>query len=241
MHRKTLFASMGAIALTVALATTASAGENHHIRVTPSNFLSIFPGGDNRPVSSYMFVVGPHGQPLGHGSLELKTVDAAAKQQHLEYAQQGALLTSINQLGYSTYSHATSVNPSVVAAINMEIFQTGTSGYATLVYEPYLNGAVVPGRWQHWNAYNGMWWSTRDNILPGVPRHTPVQWSLIASGNPQARVISYGINQGTANPSTTSNVDALSIGLHGGDRWIYDFEPAGDGNDENGDENDNED
>jgi hypothetical protein len=40
----------------------------------------------------------------------------------------------------------------------------GTSGFSTLVFEPYQNtamGAVVPNAWQHWNVSSGLFWSTR--------------------------------------------------------------------------------
>jgi hypothetical protein len=216
--------------LTMSVATpvsTALAATHHYVTVRPENFLSIFPGGDNRPASSYQFVVGPGDPPLGEGSIQLQTVDNAGKQQHLEYAQYGTPIAAITEMGYSTYKHA---DPELVAvaAINMEV-NAPPAGYTTLVFEPYLNpqeGTIAPNTWQTWNGFTGNWWSTHP--IPGVmgPRGTPVPWSAIVAANPNATVISYGINQGTFNPLTTSNVDALKIGLVGGDQWTYDFEPA---------------
>jgi hypothetical protein len=225
----TLF--LPALLLSVAMPTTGSAAGLHYVAVTPSNFTTVFPGGDNKPISSYRFVDGPATAPLGRGSIELTTVDTAAKQQHLEYAQYGTRITTINWMGYSTYKHLDAMHPNPITdvAINMEIWQTGTTGYTTLVYEPYFNGVVIPNQWQHWDAFaggTGRWWSTHDSIVPLTPRHTPVLWSAIVAANPNAKVISYGINQGSGNPLTLSNADALYIGLTTWDFWVYDFEPS---------------
>ena len=69
----------------------------HTIKVTPKNFEAIFNRGDSRPVSSYAFVNGPAKPPLGKGSLQLSTVDAAGKQQHLETQQQGTPIGNIER------------------------------------------------------------------------------------------------------------------------------------------------
>ena len=79
--RKALF---GVLVAGLALVSTAVAlAAVHVITVTPSNFNAIFNRGENRPISSYRFVNGPAKPPLGRGSLELNTGDAAGKQQHL--------------------------------------------------------------------------------------------------------------------------------------------------------------
>lgn len=221
------------LAVAPTLATTAVAAGEHHVRVTQKNFLKIFPNGDNRQVSSYQFVVGPGEAPMGKGSLELQTVDTAGKQQHFEVQQTGTPIADVNEMSYSTYAH----QPVVVASINMEVLTDPPGGYTTLVYEPYLNpgaGAVVPGVWQSWDAFHGMWWST--HVIAGVPtRGVPVAWSVIVAANPHAVIIDYGINQGAFNASTTSNVDALSIGTNRGG-WTYNFEPTGGGGGEDGGE-----
>src|ERR1700737_5618200 len=127
--------------ISLAAPLSVAADQDHYITVRPESFLSIFPGGDNRAVSSYQFVVGPPGQPLGAGSLELTTVDVAGKQQHVEYAQFGAPISTINEMSYSTYKH---LDPKLVAvvSINLEIYTNPStnppSGSSTLVFEPYL-------------------------------------------------------------------------------------------------------
>jgi hypothetical protein len=234
------------VGLTLACAGVAFAA-THVIKVTPQNFMAIFPGGDNRPVSHYAFVKGPPTPPLGKGSLELTTEDAAGKQQHLEYQQQGSPISTVNEMSYWTYRHAESTAPSVqVVGLNMEVLgaNTGTtSGYATFVYEPVYNGGVIaPDTWQSWDAYRGgnaIWWSTRTISVGGVPvicspsdanplcvNKVYLPWNVIVAANPGATILSYGVNQGSGSPGLIDNTDALSIGT-GNDRWIYDFEPCG--------------
>jgi hypothetical protein len=218
--------------------STVLAAEDHYVVVTPDNLKTVFPGGETQTVlngqtiSSHRFVEGPGDPPLGEGSLELTTITYDGKQQYLEYAQYQAPISTINEMGYSTYKHPDPASVGVVVSINMEIqtdpFLTNATGYSTLVFEPYRNpqqGPVIPDTWQTWNAYLGNWWSTRP--IPCAPtRSTTVSWSVIVNCNPRAFVLSYGINQGRGNASTTSNVDALKIGLANGNRWTYDFEPG---------------
>jgi hypothetical protein len=240
-----LLAGLALMCAGVALAAT------HATKVTPKNFEAIFNRGDNRPVSNYAFVRGPGKPPLGKGSLQLTTVDAAGKQQHLETQQQGAPIADVDQMSYWTYRHAESTAPPVqVVGLNMEVLgaNTGTStGYATFVYEPVYNAPppVVDNTWQSWDAYRGgsaIWWSTRTIAgVGGVPvvcspsdpnplcvNKVYVPWSVLVAANPDATILSYGVNQGSGSPGLIDNTDALSIGVNG-HRWVYDFEPCGKG------------
>lgn len=234
-----LIAGLALVCAGVALAAT------HTVKVTPKNFTAIFDRGDNRPVSSYAFVNGPAKPPLGKGSLQLTTGDAAGKQQHLETQQQGLPIGDIDQMSYWTYRHAESTAPPVqVVGINMEVLgaNAGTpTGYATFVYEPVYNvpPPVADNTWQSWDAYRGgnaIWWSTRTISVAGVPvvcspsdssplcvNKVYVPWSVLVAANPGATVLSYGVNQGSGSPGLIDNTDALSIGANG-DRWVYDFE-----------------
>lgn len=236
---------LGLIVMVLALTCVGVAlAATHAITVTPSNFMAIFPGGDNRPVSHYAFVNGPAKPPLGKGSLELTTEDTAGKQQHLEYQQQGRAISTVNEMSYWTYRHAESTAPPIqVVGLNMEVLgaNTGVSGgYATFVYEPVYNGGViVDNTWQNWDAYRGgnaIWWSTRTISVGDVPvicspsdpnplcvNKVYMPWSAIVAANPGATILSYGVNQGSGSPDLIDNTDALTIGT-GSDRWVYNFE-----------------
>lgn len=227
---------LSATAVALALVCTGVAlAAVHVIKVTPKNFNAIFNRTDVRPDSDYKFVVGPPAPPLGKGSLELITRDSNGKQQHLETQQQGIPIADVSSMSYWTYKHATTGSPVQVASINMEI-TSPTVPYATLVFEPVYNtpqGPLVTGQWQHWDAYfggNAIWWSTR--VLPGAPMVCAfdcfVTWNTIVAANPGAKIISYGINQGTGNPNIDSNVDALHIDT-AANSWTYNFEPCGKG------------
>lgn len=199
--------------------------------ITPTNFNTTFDRTDVRPVSSYDFVTGPSTPPLGIGSLELNTTDGAGKQQHLETQQAGTPLANVDAMGYSTYRQtASTALASQTTAINMEVSTNGDgTGYTTLVFEPVYNldqGTVTEGTWQNWDAYKGgdaIWWSSR--AIPGVCASSCyVSWSAIVAANPNATILSYGVNQGSGNSGLIVNVDALSIGVNG-NTTTYDFEP----------------
>lgn len=199
--------------------------------VTAGNLDAIFSRGDWRPGKAGKITYGPATAPLGNGSLELDTPDGTNKQQYLETQQQGTLLSDIDAMSYATYRQGKSVtSPNTqVPAINMEVLVNGDSGYTTLVFEPVYNpsqGAVTADTWQNWDAYKGgdaIWWSSRS--IPGVCNpNCYVSFNQIREANPKARLISFGINQGTGNGGLYANTDALQIGANG-TTTTYDFEP----------------
>lgn len=234
MKKSLSVAALAATGLLALGAGSASAAATT-VTVTASNFKTEFPRGTPRPVSSFAFTNGPATPPLGTGSLTLETVDTNAKQQHLSLKQAGTKLSAVDAMGYATYRYAASTaTPVQVAAINMEIDENGPAegGYTTLVYEPvYNNGSqpIVEDAWTPWDAYRGgqaIWWSTK--AIPGVCAFTCyVSWSTIVASNPNAVVLSYGINQGGGNAGLKSGVDALRFGA-GGSTTTYDFELVAD-------------
>lgn len=230
MIKKLLAGISGGLLLTLSVPMAAFAAST--VTITPTNFKSVFHRGTVRPISSHDFIKGPSNPPLGVGSLELNTVDAVGKQQHLETQQFGALLSEIDGMAYSTYRHSDSTaTPVQVTAINMEVDSNGSApgGFTTLVFEPVYNtsqGTVQEDVWQDWDAYSGgeaIWWSSQP--ISGVCAFTCyVTWDQIVAANPDATVISYGVNQGGGNPGLHANVDALSISVRG-NNTMYDFEP----------------
>ncbi|MEO5677424.1 MAG: hypothetical protein ABIQ84_07740 [Usitatibacter sp.] len=140
-------------------------------------------------------------------------------------------LAAIDAIAYSTYRYATSTaNPVQVTSINIQVDYNGPGvlgGFTTLVFEPVYNpsqGSIQPGVWQPWNAYAGIWWSTR--LIPGVCAVTCyVSWSDIVAANPDATILGgFGVNQGSGNGGLFAATDALTLGVSG-TTWVYDFEP----------------
>ena len=177
---------------------------------------------------------GPATPPSGIGSYELTTPTGADKATLFNFDHIGTSLSDINQIGYSTYRTAGTLQQ--VAALNIQVDVNGTAtpgGFTTLVFEPVYNtnqGTVVDGAWQTWDAYlggNAIWWSS--NPIPGAPnRDTFVSWQSIVANNPDAVIVGgFGVNQGSGNPALTTAVDNLSLGYGGAEATCvtYDFEP----------------
>lgn len=184
-----------------------------------------------RAAGSAAFRLGPGAAPLGVGSLQLSTPTSSDKVYAFNYEHIGQRLADVSAIGYSTYQESAAVGVQV-PSINIEIDKNGGSfqpgDYATLVFEPVYNtdqGAVAPGSWQSWDAYNGgsaRWWSTR--TLPGgiCAFSCYATWSQIVAANPNATILGgFGVNQGSGNPGLTADVDALTL-----NSTTYDFEPS---------------
>jgi hypothetical protein len=102
-----------------------------------------------------------------------------------------------------------------------------TSGFTTLVYEPYQNGSVATGTWQSWDVDAGQFWSSRTvtcsngGVVAGAGGAPFYTLSQIATMCPQAVVVGFGVNIGTYNPSYNVETDLVSF-----NGTAYDFEPA---------------
>lgn len=176
------------------------------------------------------FVVGPGSPPLGVGSFEIRTPLTTDKGTLFNFDHVGTRLANINAISYATYREGTSTaTAGQLPSINIQVDANGAApgGFTTLVFEPIYNpsqGAVQDNVWQTWNAFNGIWWSTRD--INGVCATTCyVSWHDIVAANPDATILGgFGINQGTGNGGLFAASDALLLGV-GGSSWTYNFEP----------------
>jgi hypothetical protein len=198
------------------------------------------------PASVGVFVNGPGNPPLSDGSLQLTTPSGGDKVFLFNYEHIGTPLSSINSLGYSTYQ-ISAASPNQLPAINIQVDINGGTlnpgEFTTLVFEPVYNtyqGAIAPGVWQNWNAYDGgnaIWWSTRP--IPGVCAFNCfVTWNTILANNPNATIVGgFGVNQGSGNPGLNAATDALNIG-YGSNSYTYNFDVDADCDDvADGDDN----
>lgn len=176
------------------------------------------------------FVIGPSAPPLGVGSFEMRTALPTDKGTLFNFDHVGTRLADINAISYATYRDATSTaTAGQLPSINIQVDANGAApgGFTTLVFEPIYNptqGAVQNGVWQAWNAFNGIWWSTRP--INGVCAVTCyVTWHDIVTANPDATILGgFGVNQGSGNGGLFAASDALTLGV-GGTSWTYNFEP----------------
>ncbi|HET8527600.1 MAG TPA: hypothetical protein VFL60_01725 [Gaiellaceae bacterium] len=211
-------AVVGSMAIWVGAAVAATT-----VVVTPANQQG-WSTADTRPGGTVDFVVDSTA-PSGIGALQLTTdATAAAKAQYMHEAS--TPLADVSELGYSTKQNSASApvgDPSYQLAV--DLLGSG-GGFTTLVYEPYWNGAVVPGTWQQWDVDSGLFWSSATVVCPngvigagagGPPLYT---LSQIESACPDAVVTGFGVNVGTYNPGYDVETDLVDF-----DGTVYDFEP----------------
>lgn len=163
---------------------------------------------------------------LGTASLELRTDETtSAKADLFNHALSGLQLGDLQQLGYWTYQRSASSSDGD-ASLQLQVLVNGTSGFTTLVFEPYENGTVANGEWQHWDASAGRFWSTRTTADGGLTAgHGGAPFYTLAEVHalyPNAVVVGVGVNVGTFNPSYDVGVDGVQV-----NDTVYDFEASG--------------
>ncbi len=192
------------------------------------------------PATAGAFVEGPGTPPAGVGSFQTTTLTATEKVFLFNFDHIGTKLADINKLSYATYRTAGMENQ--LPALNMVIDFNGPAvagGFSTLVFEPVYNlnqQAVVNNTWQTWDAFNGIWWSTRaiNGQCAGATPECDKTWTEIVMNNPDAVILGgYGINQGSGNAGLIAASDVLTIGDN--DSCVtYNFEPVEVDSDEDG-------
>lgn len=192
--------------------------------VTPSNTQG-FTEADTRPGGDVNFVSDPT-SPYPNGALQLTTnATTTAKAQYMK--AESVALSDVTELGYYTKQNS---GPTFAAAsYQLPVDLDGgdlTTGFTTLVYEPYQNGTVVNGSWQQWDVDTGQFWSSRTVNAGGscavtaggggAPFYT---LAGLQAACPDAVVLGFGVNIGSNNPS----YDVLTDGVNF-NGTVYDFE-----------------
>jgi hypothetical protein len=176
---------------------------------------------DTRPGGAVSFVADSTA-PGGSAALELTTDSTnEAKAQFMH--ETSTPLADVTELTYQTKQNS---GPAVAApSYQLAVDLKGTSGFTTLVYEPYWNGTVAPGTWQMWDVDAGLFWSsgtvtcsngTVVGMAGGPPTYTLAQ---ITAACPEAVVLGFGVNVGTYNPNYNVETDLVDF-----DGTSYDFE-----------------
>lgn len=207
-----LLLTMSAPALVLAATTTV---------VTPANTQGWSTGATTAGGAANF--INDNTSPLPIGALQL-TTDATntAKAQYVHAAN--TALSNVTELSYA--NKQVSGPAHAAASYQLAVFLNGTSGFTTLVYEPYQNGTVTPNAWQTWDVDQGLFWSTRTvTCSGGVVTGTsggPATFTLtqLKTLCPNALVIGYGVNIGSVNPSYNVETDAFNF-----NGTTYDFEP----------------
>ncbi|HEX5429467.1 MAG TPA: hypothetical protein VFX17_00080 [Patescibacteria group bacterium] len=160
--------------------------------------------------------------PAPSGALQLATdTTTTAKAQYVH--ESNVPLADVSGLSYSTKQNAPA---GIVADPSYQLItflNGGTSGFTTLVFEPYQNPGnngnptIVPGTWQQWDVSNGLFWSTRtvtcsNGTIVGTPGG-PSSYTLaqIESTCPDSVVAAFGVNIGSNNPAYNVETDLVSF------------------------------
>ena len=214
------------IGVIVLAAMTVTAFAATTVVVTPTNTQG-WSTADTRPGGTVNFVADASA-PGGSGALQLTTdATTAAKAQFLHDAN--TALADVTELSYYTKQNTSLFFPEAAASYQVIVYLNGgTSGFSTLVFEPYQNpaqGPVVPTVWQQWDVDSGLFWSTRtvacsNGTVIGAPGG-PATYTLsdIRTMCPNAVVIGFGVNIGTFNPGYDVETDLFNF-----NGTTYDFE-----------------
>lgn len=195
--------------------------ENETLIVTPVNERG-WSTADTRPGGAVTFVQDATA-PGGSGALQLTTdVTTTAKAQYLHAAS--TPLADVTDLSYYAKQNSAGFaggDPSYQLIMNL----CGTTGFTTLVFEPYENGTVTPGVWQLWNVADGHMWSSRNvtcgssSVLAGFGGAPFYTLTDLQVAFPNAVVIGFGVNIGTNNPAYNVEADLVRF-----NDTTYDFE-----------------
>lgn len=191
--------------------------------VTPSNTQG-WSTSDTRPGGAVNYVADAT-SPYPGGALQLTTDNTnAAKAQYLHEANMP--LADVTDLSYDTkqVSGPSYADPSYQLLVDLN--GTGTAGgFTTFVYEPYENGTVTPGVWQHWDVDAGQMWSSKTftdgscSVTAGAGGAPYYTLSGLKAACPQATVVGFGVNVGSYNPGYNVYTDGVTINGN-----VYDFE-----------------
>lgn len=179
---------------------------------------------DTRPGGAVSFVSDPTA-PGGPGALQLATNNTTSAKAQYMHAAGNVALSELTDLSYYTKQIAATFSQGDPSYQLVTFLNGGTSGFTTLVFEPYQNpaqGAVVLNAWQKWDVSNGMFWSTRTVTCNGgtiASRPTLYTLAQIQTMCPSSVVAGFGVNIGSNNPGWTTLTDLVAF-----NGTTYDFE-----------------
>ncbi len=184
------------------------------------------------------------GAPSGVGSLKLTTHPSDNNSRaNLVRSVANIPLADVQELSYKTKQN-NAIVPEGNAAYKITIDGDGnpatTTDKATLVFEPYWeNGLgdpypVVPGIWQTWNVYSGLFWASipGGNSVPGLVNGAggPPHYTLaeVLALNPNATIEALWVGIGSYNLDYDIEVDDYVFGYDSGSGLVstsWNFEP----------------
>jgi hypothetical protein len=171
------------------------------------------------------------GAPAGFGAdaLTLDTVGSGDKATVSHAFPANTPLSSLTDISYHTYRDGDSTaSPLQLPALNIGVFLEGTSAFRTLVFEPVYTAqqsnvtwTAPTDQWTMWDADgSAMYWVTGAGAPAACGNFTCTLDQIVAA-YPNARALTFAVNQGSGNPGLYAAVDGLTIGGN-----TYDFGTA---------------
>ncbi|QBJ94968.1 hypothetical protein ERC79_02555 [Rhodococcus sp. ABRD24] len=165
------------------------------------------------------FVEGPPGA-VDDGSIELSVTDNTQK---VDYYQRLLVpLAGATTLGYRVNTSAGGSASYQLKVVGANRTDGSPLGFTSLVWSGIPNGPT-PGWVGLTNLENGNWWSTQSIAGATGGQANPVPLSQIKAANPNALIFAYGVNVGTGQGGSTSNVDSLQFGCT---NWDFSPDPT---------------
>lgn len=203
-----------ALFIGAAFAMTAYAAST--VVVTPINTQG-WSTADTRPGGAVNYVTDST-SPYPNGALQLTTdLTTTSKAQYMHDAA-STTLASVTQLSYWT-KQVSAPFPGADASYQLAVDLNGSApgGFTTFVYEPYENGAVIPGTWQQWDVAAGQLWSSRTvtdgtcAVVAGAGGAPFYSLAAIKAMCPNAIVLAFGVNIGSNNPGYNVYTDGVNF------------------------------
>lgn len=155
---------ISSVAVAAPLLFSGSAAALTNYVVTPTQTHGWTGVDDNAPGGSSAYVAGPNGaNATGYGSVQMSVNTPAQGYLFAKAAYGHTKLSELTNLSYDTYVQQgnDTIAPSIQLNIAKNVDDPSITWQGRLVYEPYVNGTVTDGQWQHWDAANGKWWLSK--------------------------------------------------------------------------------
>jgi Collagen triple helix repeat (20 copies) len=190
-------------------ATGASSDALRSVTAANLNGFVLAPNGDNgdtTPNGTLSFVAASDA-PKGANVLDMQTTTGKSVVAYLPSAA-GRLLSELTSFGYAS-KVITQPNTAYDVTAQIEVYKSTathfSSGYTTVVYEPYVNGYQGTVGWHRNDVVHGKVWSTQALPSGDCSQAVPCPFSTFVAENPQAYIVSapkLRIGQNSGTPAT---------------------------------------
>ena len=165
--------------------------------------------------STYEFVDGPEGTPVGTGSLKLTTIADSDSEVAIQKQEQFNLLSEIKELRYTTYAEDTADKEAApVLIIILDCIMDIGHSEVFLQFNEKDNGGTTVGEWQEWDAIQSgaaLWWMPQVNHCAQTFGGTPAPWSEWVTKLEKLKIKGYDFAVGPTSRALVNYVSSFTI------------------------------